>query len=226
MKSLPAPARLAGLLLLAATLAAFAARAHSVWIEPLPDGRVAVRFAEPDGKLEKSPGHLDSLDVPSAFLLGASNAPVRVEATKQADHFLLAGAAGTNVVGVETAFTVMGAPDRPGRRPNFYARWHPPAAGPGTPRLTLDIVPAGAPGEARVYFRGQPLGGVKAVLRTPDEQDTELTADAEGRLKFPVTQSGQYHVSIGRHRETLPGFAGGRAYDLTSHNAALTWRQP
>jgi hypothetical protein len=218
--------RLPPRVLLLALAAACAARAHSVWIEPLPDGRMAVRFAEPDGKLEKSPGHLDSLDVPVAFTVGASNAPVRLDAAKHADHFLLAGAAATNVVAAETAFLVMGAPGRPGRRPNFYARWHPPGAGAGEPALTLDLVPTGTPGEVRVFFRGQPLGGVKAVLRTPDEKEQELTADAEGRLKFPVAQSGQYHVSIGRHRETLPGFAGGRAYELTSHNAALTWRQP
>lgn len=203
-----------------------ATRAHSVWIEPLADGRLAVRFAEPDGKLEKSPGHLDSLDAPAAFFVGASNAPVRCEVTKQADHFLVAGAAATNVAGVDTGFSVMAAPDRPGRKPFFYARWHPPAAGAGRPALTLDLVPTGTPGEARVYFRGKPLPDVKATLRTPDEQEQEITADGGGLLKFPVTQSGQYHVSIARHREAVPGFSDGRAYELTSHNAALTWRQP
>lgn len=192
-----------------------AGRAHSVWIEPLADGRLAVRFAEPDGKLEKSPGHLDSLD-----------APVRCEVTKQADHFLVAGAAATNVAGVDTGFSVMAAPDRPGHKPFFYARWHPPTAGAGRPALTLDLVPTGTPGEARVYFRGQPLPDVKATLRTPDEKEQEITADGGGLLKFPVTQSGQYHVSIARHREAVPGFSDGQPYELTSHNAALTWRQP
>ena len=42
-----------------AVVAATTARAHSVWIEP-EGGQLVIRFAEPDGKLEKSPGHLDS----------------------------------------------------------------------------------------------------------------------------------------------------------------------
>lgn len=206
-------------LCLLALLAAGSARAHSVWIEPV-EGKLVVRFAEPDGKLEKSPGHLDSLSPPVAFTL-ITNAPVGVEAPKKPDHLLLVGASPTNAAGVETAFTV-----RAKRKPNFYARWQPDGLKETTPLLTLDLVPTGKPGEVRAYFRGQPLGGVKAIFRTPDEQEHELVTDAHGLLHFKPAQSGQYLLTIAHHRENLAGFHLGRAYEQTSHNAALTWRQP
>ena len=77
-----------------------------------------------------------------------------------------------------------------------------------------------------MYFRGKPLGGIKATLRTPDEKEQELTADAEGFLRFKSNQSGQHLLSIAHHREPLAGFHGGRAYEQTSHNCSLTWQQP
>lgn len=183
-----------------------------------------IRFGELDGNTEKSPGHLDELSVPVSFAV-VTNAPSALDTAKQSNHFSLGGVSPTNVVCAESTFAVMTTPGNPGRRPNFYARWHPPEAGAGAPLLTLDLVPTGRKGEARVYFRGEPLPGVKAVFRTPDEREQELIADGEGFLRFPTTQTGQYHLSIGRHRETLKGFFGGRAYGLTSHNAALTWVQ-
>lgn len=195
------------------------ARAHSVWIEPSDNGQLVIRFAEPGDNLEKSPGYLDSLTAPNAFIL-VTNAPARIEAPKKSDHFLLVGASPTNTACAETAFTVRG-----GRKPYFYARWQPADAGAATPLLTLDLVPTGKAGEARAYFRGQPLGGIKATLRAPDEKEQELTADAEGFLHFTPTEPGQYLLTIAHHRETLAGFHGGIAYKQTSHNCSLVWQQ-
>lgn len=199
--------------------AATVTHAHSVWIEPA-DGKLVVRFAEPDGRLEKSPGYLDHLSAPIAFIL-VTNAPVSIEAPKKSDHFLLASTSPTNTACLETSFTVRG-----GRKPYFYARWQPGSAAAVAPLLTLDIVPTGNPGEARVWFRGEPLGGIKATLRTPDEKETELTADAKGFVRFEPKQSGQYLLTIAHHREPLSGFHRGVAYKQTSHNAALAWKQP
>jgi hypothetical protein len=206
---------------LLAMFAAMAAEAHSVWIEPV-DEKLVVRFAEPDGKLEKSPGHLDSLYPPAAFII-VTNSPQAVDAPKKSDHFLLTGASPTNAACLETIFSVRG-----GRKPYFYARWQPAGTGggAGVPLLTLDLVPTGQPGEVRVYFRGQPLGGIKATLRTPDEKEAELTADANGFLHFQSNQSGQHLLTIAHHRETLSGFYLGQPYQQISHNASLTWRQP
>ena len=201
-----------------AVITATTARAHSVWIEP-EGGQLVIRFAEPDGKLEKSPGHLDSLSPPIAFSL-VTNTPAVVEAPKKSDHFLLVGASPTNTACAETSFTV-----RAGRKPNFYARWQPDGAVAATPLLTLDLVPTGKPGEVRAYFRGQPLGGIKATFHMPDEKEIELIADAEGFLHFTATEPGQYLVTIAHHREPLAGFHNGVAYTQTSHNCSLAWQQ-
>ena len=195
------------------------ANAHTVWIEAL-DGKLIIRFAEPSGNYEKSPGYLDSLSVPSAFTV-VTNAPAMVESLKKTNHFLMAGASPTNVAGVESIFTVRAA-----RKPYFYARWQPSGAGPGTPMLTFDLVPTGRLGEARVYFRGQPLGGLKATLRMPDDTEKEIAVDAEGYVRFESKQSGLHLLTIPHYRESIAGFHLGRTYQQTSHNTALTWVQP
>jgi hypothetical protein len=194
------------------------ARAHSVWIEPTGTNQLVVRFAEPGTDFETSPGHLDALSAPLAFAV-VTNAPSPVEAPKRADHFLLTGASPTNAACLETSFTVRGK-----RKPLFYARWQPAGLTVASPLLTLDLVPTGKPGEVRAYFRGQPLGGITAVLRTPDETEEELTADADGFIRFKADAPGQYLLTIAHHREPLAGFHAGRAYEQTSHNCSLAWR--
>jgi hypothetical protein len=205
----------------ALTLGATAtARAHSVWIEPKGDNQIVIRFAEPGSAFETSPGYLDNLSAPVAFIL-VTNAPSSVQATKTSDSFLLADASAINTVCAETSFTVRG-----GRKPIFYARWEPPNAGGSKPLLTLDLVPTGKPGEARAYFRGQPLGGVAATLRAPDQKEEELTTDANGFLHFKAGLPGQYLLTIAHYREPLAGFHAGQPYKETSHNCSLVWRQP
>ncbi len=196
--------------------------AHSVWIEPSEDNQPVIRFAEPSGNLERSPGHLDSLTVPITFQTTptSTNAPALLNVTKQKDHYAIAGAAVTNIIGVETSFTV-----RAGRKPSFYARWQPAGAGEGKPLLTLDLVPTGKPGEARLYLRGQPRGGVKATLMTPNGDEKEFTADAEGYIRVPTSEPGQYLLTVAHQREPLSGFHEGVAYEQTSHNCSLAWEQ-
>lgn len=201
-------------------LTASSALAHTVWIEPLQDNLV-IRFAEPGNKFEKSPGYLDSLTPPVSFILGPTNAPVAVESPKKSDHFALPGTSIANTVCTESIFTV-----RAGRKPYFYARWQQSLATTATPLLTLDLVPTGVPGEVRAWFRGKPLGSIKATLYTPDEKEQEIVADAEGFLRIKTEQRGRYLLAIAHHREDLPGFHLGRAYTQTSHNFALSWVQP
>lgn len=195
--------------------------AHSVWIEPL-DQQLVVRFAEPSGNLERSPGFLDSLAVPLAFQVvpHTTNAPVALTVTKKTDHFALADAAATNIVCAETSFTVRAA-----RKPLFYARWQPAGAGAGKPLLTLDLVPTGQPGEARLYLRGVPKGNVKVTLHTPTGDEKEFTTDADGYVRVPSVEPGQYLLTVAHQREPLAGVHQGIAYQETSHNCALVWEQ-
>lgn len=198
---------------------AAAVSAHSVWIEP-SGNQLVIRFAEPGNAFETSPGYLDNLSTPIAFTV-FTNTPASVDVAKKSDSFLLVDASAIDTVCAETTFTVRG-----GRKPIFYARWEPPNVGTSKPLLTLDLVPTGKPGEVRAYFRGKALGQVSATLRTPDEKEQDLTADAEGFIHFKSTQSGQYLLTIAHYRESLAGFHLGIAYKETSHNAALTWTQP
>lgn len=180
-----------------------------------------IRFAEPDGSFEKSPGYLDSLSLPNAFIcLARTNVPV--EATKMTNHFLLKNVFATQAICVETVFTVRGA-----KKPYFYARWQPAdSQADHRPTLNLDIVPTGKRGEARVWFRGKPLGEVKATLHSPNGKEEELIADKDGFLRFETAKPGQYLLTIAHYREPLAGFFGGQAYDQTSHNGALSWQEP
>jgi hypothetical protein len=196
-----------------------AAHAHVVWIEPRGH-QLVIRFAEPGNDFETSPGYLDNLSSPIAFIF-VTNAAASVEASKRSDHFLIVGASSANTACVETSFTVRG-----GRKPIFYARWQPLNAGAATPLLTLDLVPTGKTGEVRAYFRGQPLGGIAVTLRTPDEKEQQLTANADGFLHFESKPAGQYLLTIAHYREPLAGFHAGEPYKETSHNCSLTMQQP
>jgi hypothetical protein len=196
--------------------------AHSVWIEPNEDKKLVIRFAEPSGNLERSPGHLDSLAVPMAFQTapGSTNAPVALHVSKQKDHYAIAEASGTNIIGAETSFTV-----RAGRKPLFYARWQPAGVGEGKALLTLDLVPTGKAGEVRLFLRGQPLGDVKATLHAPNGDEKEFAADAQGYIRFPATEPGQYLLTVAHQREPLAGVHLGVPYKETSHNCSLAWEQ-
>src|SRR5262245_123621 len=69
---------------------AIQSHAHTVWLESL-NGQLVIRFAEPDGRYEKSPGHLDSLTAPAAFTI-ITNAPIAVPSPKSTNHFAMVGA--------------------------------------------------------------------------------------------------------------------------------------
>lgn len=199
-------------------LTVLSVRAHTVWIEP-KDNVLVVRFAEPGNDFETSPGYLDSLTLPIAFVV-AQDKPAPVEVHKEKDCFSLSKNSPTNAACVETVFTVRG-----GRKPYFYARWQPVGIVPAGPALNLDLLPTGKDGEVRAYFRGKPLASVDATLRGPDGKEQDLTSDAHGFLHFTATQAGKYLLTIPHYREPLAGFHLGVAYAETSHNAALTWEQ-
>ncbi|MEJ1972885.1 MAG: hypothetical protein WDM96_10630 [Lacunisphaera sp.] len=198
---------------------------HSVWLEDTPGKQLVIRFGEPGEEFEKSPGHLDSLALPEAWRNGAEDKPAAFVVEKKSDHFLLVGADPAVSTQGETRFPVMKRGQRPASWPQFYVRWQPAGSpAPATPSLLLDILPTGPAGEFRVYLRGQPLPN--AVVQTHGGgKEIDLTADAEGRFKYTATAPGLVLLTC-NHKEELKGFAGGVAYEVTSHNTALTWRQP
>ncbi|MEI9898744.1 MAG: hypothetical protein WDN28_34025 [Chthoniobacter sp.] len=240
------------LLAVAASVAATPAFAHEVWIEDTPDGQLVVRFAEYGEKFEKSPGALDALSLPFAWTPTASKpeepkeksaeSPAAREARaiqagqvaafdvqKKSDGFILTGSTASQPAQIETGFTVMGKagdPEKPARKPYFYARWQPVGAGAAQPALNFDLVPTGASGKVCLYFRGKPLPGFKVNLYPPAEAEQELVTDAAGMVQFSATKPGLYLLTAAHQRETIAGFFGGKPYDAISHNCSLSWRQP
>jgi len=200
-------------------------QAHDVWIENTETGRLVLRFGEPGEDVEMSPGHLDSLTPVNAWAITPTNTVAALEVRKESEGVLLVGAKSDQSVQAETGFPVMASAGKPGRKPLFYARWQPAGSGEGKPALTLDIVPTGRPGEMRVYFKGQPVPEAKLTAHLPGGETEKLTANADGVATLKADKPGLYLVTVNHHRETQPGFHGGSAYELVSHNAALAWRQ-
>lgn len=211
--------------LILAALLPLTSSAHSVWIEELPDGQLCVRFAEWGEDFETSPGHLDSFAAVSGWTLTDEGQPELFEVTKKSDQFFLGKATSSRPAFAQAPFTVRKLhEDKPARAPIFYCRWQPENGGAGKPAMTLDIVPTGKPGEARVYFRGKPLGGVEVILHAPAGDEQKLTADADGFVRVAdLSKPGPYLLAIGRYSEELPGFFYGVPYGITSHSASLYW---
>ena len=201
--------------------------AHSLWIEELPDrAGVCVRFAEWGDEYEKSPGHLDSFSEVSGWTLNDKGEPQLFDVAKKNDHFFLGQAPAGKPVFAQAHFTVRKLhEDKPARAPVFYCRYQPAEGGAGTPALTMDIVPTGKPGEARVYFRGKPLPEVEVGLEAPGlKEKGTLKTDAEGYVRVEdVSKPGQYQLTIARYSEDLPGFYHGVPFGITSHSASLYW---
>lgn len=201
------------------------ASAHSLWIEPLPDGNACVRFAQWGDEYEVSPGHLDSFVDVSGWVLDAEGKPTLFDVAKKHDHFLLGKGAANQPIFAQAQFTVRKLhDDKPARAPIFYCRWQPEGAGAGTPALTMDIVPTGKPGEARVYFRGKPLADVEVVYFAPSKDEQKLRSDAEGLVQAPdPTKLGNHLFAVARYSEGLAGFFKGVPFAITSHSASLYW---
>jgi hypothetical protein len=208
-------------------LGALASQAHEVWIEDTPTGELVVRFGEYGDSFEKSPGSLDMMTLPAAWAPAADGKTTSFDVQKKADHFALPGSSASQIAQAETGFAVMGKPgnpEKPARKPYFYARWQAAGAGAAEPALIFDLVPTATAGEVRVYFRGKPLAAVKAKLVAPDGAEQELVSDDAGLIHFTAPKPGFYLLYAQHQRENTPGFAGGKPFDQVSHNCSLTWR--
>jgi hypothetical protein len=214
----------------------FPAAAHYLWLEDTKDHGLTMRFAEWPDEYEESPGHLDEVDPPMAWKLGTNSEPAGFKFEKKSDQIQLVGATAKDAVQLEAGFQVMtpemlraeGAPvptNTPSRKPIFYARWQPAGGGAAKPTLNFDIVPTGNAGEYQVFFRNEPVAGVKVTAHLPVGKDQTLVADAKGMVHFTADKPGLYMLTCSHQRETIKGFSGGVAYDQVSHNCSLTWRQ-
>lgn len=225
MKSLIRHSLLLGLsLLLPFTLSV---QAHIVWIEPLADGKMAMRFAEWSEDPETSPGHLDSLLEPTAGVLdGDTVKPLQL--SKQSDHILLAETDAKAVLTGKCDYGVMQRGGGPARRPIFYARWWP-ANRPSinTAANALDLLPSAMKaGHILVILHGEPVPeGVELTYHTPGAADVKLKTDATGHVQLPENKTPGLHLlTLGRYSEEKPGEWQGKPYGIASHSASLCWK--
>lgn len=199
-------------------------RAHSLWIEPGPGNALVVRFGEPGEVLEKSPGPLDRLSHPAAWVAGPEGKPAALPLSKHADHFLIENGKPEQGAFVEMSWPVSKPKEGDAVRPLAYLRWlgEGQAATPQAAVLTLDIVPTGATGEFQVLLRGEPLPKAKLHLHTPGEAERELEADDTGKVTVPGGKPGLCLLST-RHREEGKGFAGGLPHGRVGHSVTVSW---
>ena len=185
------------------------AAAHSIWVEREGDG-ARIYFGEFDENLrEGSPGLLDRLK-PEAKVAGSDKA---LKVDKQATFFAVAGplAKDDSIVAENVAVT-----ERRGDKPTkvlnrLGARYvtdfkELPAVN------TLDIVPAGKPGQFKVFYQGKPLAKAKAELIAESGWKRDFKTDDQGLFEAPTPWRGSYVIEV-QHTDATPGKLGEEAYD-------------
>lgn len=211
--------------------AAGAAQAHQIWIEQPAGAKepAVVRFGEFGENLrEASPGLLDKFGQVRAIRLdGKGEQPV--DAVKGKDGYALPfrAEAGESLLAEDAAYPLYSF--KQGEKQ--VSNWYRPAARLVTghaalpPKLTLDVVPAGQPGQFRVFFRGQPLAKAKVSLVTQSGWAKEAHSDAQGLITFDLPWKGQYVAEVAHNDKTAgerQGPKGAEKYDAVNYVTSLT----
>lgn len=198
----------------AALLASGTAQAHYLWIES-GDAGARLYFGEAEVLLmEKSPGKLDNIKGPQAFVTDAAGGKTSVEISRTAGHFAIAGGKAATVLAAEESLDVrdMSKHGLGITKPNYYARYGK-ANGAA---LTLDVQERG-PNTFVVLYRGQPLKEAKLEVIAPNTWMQEHTTDAQGVVRINTPWRGQYVLHV-LHVDKTPGeFAGAKYDNLRNH---------
>ena len=211
---------------LTATLGfATVANAHYVWVEPA-DGGLAMRFGYFGENLrETSPGRLDGFGKPVATLLSAKGDKA-VQVSKAANGFALPVAAsqGDTIVAEDAVYPLRKSTQAGKEVTNWY---HPGARlitgfTAAQPKLALDLVPTGGPGEFKLFFKGQPLPKTRVSLFTQSGWSRVRTSDEQGLVSFDMPWQGQYVATV-NHTDPTPGERNGEKYDSVGYATTLTY---
>jgi uncharacterized GH25 family protein len=211
------------------------AAAHYIWIEQDDVHQTRLFFGEyQDKEREKSPGRLDEIKAPQAWLVDANGKRQPLEATRRADHFDLGVArhGAAPVIAEELGYEVKDW-TKHGHgvvKPMFYARFIPAVvASLGKPELMLDILHTSFDGNSSktftVYFDGTPLANTKVKIHAPDFSTSEQVTDESGKVSFPTPWTGEYVLEV-IHLEKRPGQFQGQKFEAFRHRATLTFNLP
>lgn len=202
------------------------AHAHYLWIE-LGDTGAKLYYGEADALLkEKSPGKLDNIKAPQAFVPDAtSGKPKAVTVNRVAEHFAI----GSNkdapaILVIEESLEVRDLTKNAlgFAKSNYYARHGQPGTNNGnaTP-LVLDVQGA-SPNALTVLYRGQPLKDVKLEVIAPNTWVQEHKTNAQGMVEINTPWRGQYVVHI-LHVDKTPGEFAGKKYDTLRNHFTYTF---
>jgi uncharacterized GH25 family protein len=200
------------------------AHAHYLWLEPTKGG-TALYFGEPDAELrEKSPGKLDRIKAPQAYVNEAGGKPVAVDAKRANSHFMIASGKARTVMVAEEGVEVADL-TRHGlglAKSNYYARIGQTAGTDAAP-LALDVQ-SNAPNTFTVLYRGQPVAKAKVLVIAPNTWTQEHVADDKGTVKINTPWRGQYVLHV-LHIDKTAGDFGGKAYDNLRNHLTYTFTQ-
>lgn len=211
----------------AAMLLSGAAQAHQLWLEQTPTS-AHLYYGEFDRNLrEASPGRLDKLTPPTAAI-GSKSGDKTLALTKQADAFALSARADKNeTLYIEEAaspvveYKINDVTTRAAR--TLAARLITSDAAQA-PKLTLDLLPTGKPGEFKVYYKGQPLPKTKVGIIVQSGWTRETRSDDQGIVKFDLPWKGTYVLEV-RHADKTPGERAGKPYDVANFMTTLSLTQ-
>lgn len=211
-----------GMLFIAGT-----AQAHYLWIEPGDTG-ARLYYGEADALLkEKSPGKLDNIKAPQAFIPGAKGGKASaVAVSRTAEHFAIASNKGAPAILVSEESLEVRDLSKHGlgfAKSNYYARFGQPGTGSdsGSTPLALDVQGRG-PNGLTVLYRGQPLKDAALEVIAPNTWVQEHKTDAQGAVEINTPWRGQYVIHV-LHVDKTPGEFSGKKYETLRNHFTYTF---
>lgn len=218
------------LVLLAALGLAAPAQAHQIWIEQAEGQNAIVRFGEFGENLrETSPGLLDKFGKPAATLIAAGGEKTS-EATKTATGFALPFRAGKgdSIVAEDPGYPLYTWKQQD---KDVLNRYYPAARlitgfAAQPPKLVLDLVPTGAEGQFKLFFKNQPKPKTKVTLVTQSGWSKEAVTDEQGLVTFDMPWQGTYVAEVSlndRSPGERAGASGSEKFDAVSYATTVTY---
>ncbi len=204
------------------------AHAHYLWIEHSTDGP-KLYFGEAEALLkEKSPGKLDSIKAPQAFVMDEKSGNYEaVSIKREAEYFAIDHKKGASaVVIVEESLDVRDLSKNAlgFAKSNYYARHHQPAIENSTDSpLALDVQ-GSKPNQLTVLYRGQPLKDAKLYVIAPNTWMQEHETNSRGMVNINTPWRGQYVVHV-VHVDKTPGEFAGKKYDTLRNHLTYSFIQ-
>lgn len=204
------------------------AQAHQIWIEQADGQKAVVRFGEfGDNLREASPGLLDKFSKVTATLVSGKGEQ-KADATKTADGFTLPFSAspGDTIVAEDANYPLYTWK----QQDKDVRNWFHPAARLITgfaaqpPKLALDLVPTGQPGQFKLVFKDQPKPKTKVTLTTQSGWAKEAHTDAQGVVSFEMPWKGVYVAEVSVN-DKIAGERAGEKYDAVSYATTVTFVQ-